>query len=128
MMVLVGLRRVILLLADASEHAVVLGFNVRPTGAVKKKSKELGYRYSYLLQLFMTLLDEVKALLGGMMSSCYFRRSHRTGRCSRNISWLEKWEPLQGVRFLMVLSRRGTLKQDLSVMVWWCLREFYIIS
>jgi translation initiation factor IF-2 len=56
-----------LTLADASEHAVVLGFNVRPTGAVKKKSKELGIEIrSY--SVIYDLLDEVKALLGGMMS------------------------------------------------------------
>ncbi len=56
-----------LTLADASEHTVVLGFNVRPTGAVKKKSKELGIEIrSY--SIIYDLLDEVKALLGGMMS------------------------------------------------------------
>jgi translation initiation factor IF-2 len=56
-----------LTLADASEHAVVLGFNVRPTGAVKKKSKELGIEIrSY--NIIYDLLDDVKALLGGMMS------------------------------------------------------------
>jgi len=56
-----------LTLADASEHAVVLGFNVRPTGAVKKKSKELGIEIrSY--SIIYNLLDDVKALLGGMMS------------------------------------------------------------
>ncbi|TET91425.1 MAG: translation initiation factor IF-2, partial [Sulfurovum sp.] len=56
-----------LTLADASEHAVVLGFNVRPTGAVKKKSKELGIEIrSY--SIIYDLLDDVKAILGGMMS------------------------------------------------------------
>ena len=56
-----------LTLADASEHTVVLGFNVRPTGAVKKKSKELGIEIrSY--SIIYDLLDDVKALLGGMMS------------------------------------------------------------
>jgi translation initiation factor IF-2 len=56
-----------LTLADASEHAVVLGFNVRPTGQVKKKAKELGIEIrSY--SIIYDLLDEVKALLGGMMS------------------------------------------------------------
>jgi len=56
-----------LTLADASEHAVVLGFNVRPTGAVKKKAKELGVEIrSY--SVIYDLLDEVRALLGGMMS------------------------------------------------------------
>lgn len=56
-----------LTLADASEYAVVLGFNVRPTGAVKKKAKELGIEIrSY--SVIYDLLDDVKALLGGMMS------------------------------------------------------------
>jgi translation initiation factor IF-2 len=53
-----------LTLADASEHAVVLGFNVRPTGAVKKKSKELGIEIR-TYSIIYDLLDEVKALLGG---------------------------------------------------------------
>jgi translation initiation factor IF-2 len=54
-------------LADASEHSIILGFNVRPTGGVKKKAKELGVEiktYSVIYEL----LDDVKALLGGMMS------------------------------------------------------------
>jgi len=54
-------------LASASEHAVVLGFNVRPTGAVKKKAKELGVEIkSY--SIIYDLIDDVRALLGGMMS------------------------------------------------------------
>ncbi|MBD3790153.1 MAG: translation initiation factor IF-2 [Campylobacterales bacterium] len=54
-------------LANASEHAVILGFNVRPTGAVKNKAKELGVEIkSY--SIIYDLLDDVKALLGGMMS------------------------------------------------------------
>ncbi len=56
-----------LTLADASEHSVVLGFNVRPTGAVKKKAKELGIEIRTYSVIY-DLLDEVKALLGGMMS------------------------------------------------------------
>ena len=56
-----------LTLADASEHSVVLGFNVRPTGAVKKKAKELGIEIRTYTIIY-DLLDEVKALLGGMMS------------------------------------------------------------
>jgi len=54
-------------LADASEHAVVLGFNVRPTGSVKKKAKELGVEI-HTYTIIYDLLDDVKALLGGMMS------------------------------------------------------------
>jgi len=56
-----------LTLADASAHSVVLGFNVRPTGAVKKKAKELGIEIR-TYSIIYDLLDEVKALLGGMMS------------------------------------------------------------
>ena len=56
-----------LTLADASEHAVVLGFNVRPTGAVKKKAKELGIEIRTYSVIY-DLLDDVKALLGGLMS------------------------------------------------------------
>jgi translation initiation factor IF-2 len=54
-------------LADASEHAVILGFNVRPTGAVKKKAKELGVQVNTYTIIY-DLLDDVKALLGGLMS------------------------------------------------------------
>jgi translation initiation factor IF-2 len=54
-------------LADASEHAIILGFNVRPTGAVKKKAKELGVEIK-TYSIIYELLDDVKALLGGMMS------------------------------------------------------------
>ena len=54
-------------LADASEHTVILGFNVRPTGAVKKKAKELGVEIR-TYSIIYDLLDDVKALLGGLMS------------------------------------------------------------
>jgi translation initiation factor IF-2 len=54
-------------LASASEHTVILGFNVRPTGSVKKRAKELGIEIrSY--SIIYELLDDVKAFLGGMMS------------------------------------------------------------
>ena len=54
-------------LADASEHSIILGFNVRPTGAVKKKAKELGVEIK-TYSIIYELLDDIKALLGGMMS------------------------------------------------------------
>jgi translation initiation factor IF-2 len=54
-------------LADASEHAVILGFNVRPTGSVKKKAKELGVEI-YTYNIIYDLIDDVKALLAGLMS------------------------------------------------------------
>ncbi|SHO81235.1 Translation initiation factor 2 [hydrothermal vent metagenome] len=54
-------------LASASEHTVILGFNVRPTGSVKKRAKELGIEIkSY--SIIYELIDDVKAFLGGMMS------------------------------------------------------------
>jgi translation initiation factor IF-2 len=54
-------------LADASEHSIILGFNVRPTGGVKKRAKELGVEIK-TYSIIYELLDDVKALLGGMMS------------------------------------------------------------
>ena len=54
-------------LADASENSVILGFNVRPTGDVKKKAKELGVEVRTYTIIY-DLLDDVKSLLGGMMS------------------------------------------------------------
>ncbi|MCK4440394.1 MAG: translation initiation factor IF-2, partial [Sulfurovaceae bacterium] len=54
-------------LADASEHAIILGFNVRPTGSVKRKAKELGVEIKTYTVIYK-LLDDIKALLGGMMS------------------------------------------------------------
>ncbi len=54
-------------LADASENAVILGFNVRPTGAVKEKAKQLGVTIK-TYSIIYDLIDEVKALLSGMLS------------------------------------------------------------
>ena len=54
-------------LANASEHAIILGFNVKPTGAVKNKAKELGVEIK-TYSIIYELLDDIKALLGGMMS------------------------------------------------------------
>ncbi|SFV66801.1 Translation initiation factor 2 [hydrothermal vent metagenome] len=54
-------------LADTSEHSIILGFNVRPTGSVRKKAKELGVEIK-TYSIIYELLDDVKALLGGMMS------------------------------------------------------------
>ncbi len=54
-------------LANASEHSIILGFNVRPTGSVKKRAKELGVEIKTYSVIF-ELIDDIKALLGGMMS------------------------------------------------------------
>ncbi|WP_457606422.1 translation initiation factor IF-2 [Nitratifractor sp.] len=62
-----GITESDVLLADASENAIIMGFNVRPTGAVKKKAQDLGIEIKSYSVIY-DLLDEVKALLGGMMS------------------------------------------------------------
>jgi len=54
-------------LADASANAIIVGFNVRPTGAVKNKAKDLGVEIK-AYSIIYDLLDDVKALLGGLMS------------------------------------------------------------
>lgn len=54
-------------LAGAGEHVVILGFNVKANSSVGQKAKELGVEiktYSVIYQL----LDDVRDLLGGMMS------------------------------------------------------------
>ncbi len=55
------------ILADASEHALIVGFNVRPTGSVKNKAKELGIEIK-TYSIIYDLIDDIKALLAGMMS------------------------------------------------------------
>ena len=62
-----GITESDVLLADASEHCYIIGFNVRPTGAVKNKAKELGVEIK-TYSIIYDLLDDAKALLGGLMS------------------------------------------------------------
>ena len=62
-----GITESDVLLADASENALILGFNVRPTGAVKKKAEDLGIEVK-TYSIIYDLIDDVKALLGGLMS------------------------------------------------------------
>ena len=54
-------------LANATKNGVILGFNVRPTGIVKEKAKTLGVEIK-TYKIIYNLLDDVKALLSGMMS------------------------------------------------------------
>ncbi len=57
-------------LASASENCVLLGFNIRPTGAVKALAKQRGIEirnYSIIYQL----LDDVTGMLTGMMAPKY---------------------------------------------------------
>ena len=62
-----GITESDVVLADASEHCYIIGFNVRPTGAVKNKAKELGVEIK-TYSIIYDLLDDAKALLGGLMS------------------------------------------------------------
>ncbi len=62
-----GITESDVLLADADENAIIMGFNVRPTGAVKKKAQDLGVEIK-TYSIIYDMIDEVKALLGGMMS------------------------------------------------------------
>ncbi|MDR2081910.1 MAG: translation initiation factor IF-2 [Campylobacteraceae bacterium] len=54
-------------LANASQNSVILGFNVRPTGAVKEKAKTLGVEIK-TYNIIYNLIDDVKGLLSGLMS------------------------------------------------------------
>ncbi|AJC84094.1 translation initiation factor IF-2 [Campylobacter peloridis] len=54
-------------LASASENSIVLGFNIRPTGDIKEHAKDKGVEIK-TYNVIYNLLDDVKALLGGMMS------------------------------------------------------------
>ncbi len=54
-------------LADASDNAVIFGFNVRPTGSVKNRAKQLGVEIK-TYSIIYDLLDDVKALLSGLLS------------------------------------------------------------
>ena len=62
-----GITESDVLLADASEHCYIVGFNVRPTGSVKNKAKELGVEIK-TYSIIYELLDDAKAMLGGLMS------------------------------------------------------------
>ncbi|EPS9402942.1 translation initiation factor IF-2 [Campylobacter upsaliensis] len=54
-------------LASASEDSIVLGFNIRPTGEIKERAKDKGVEIK-TYNVIYNLLDDAKALLGGMMS------------------------------------------------------------
>ena len=54
-------------LASASQNCVILGFNIRPTGDIKEKAKEKAVEIK-TYNVIYNLLDDVKALLSGLMS------------------------------------------------------------
>lgn len=62
-----GITESDVVLADAGEHVVILGFNVKPNSNVKQKAKELGVDIR-LYSIIYPLLDDVRDMLGGMMS------------------------------------------------------------
>jgi len=54
-------------LVDAAENAIILGFNVRPTAAIKQKAKQLGVEIK-TYSIIYDLINDVKAILSGLMS------------------------------------------------------------
>ena len=63
-----GITEADIALASASDDCIILGFNVRPTGAVKTKAKSEGVEIK-TYSIIYALLDEIKATLSGMMSA-----------------------------------------------------------
>lgn len=62
-----GISQSDIALASASANCVVLGFNIRPTGEVKELAKERGVEIK-TYSIIYNLIDDVKALLSGLMS------------------------------------------------------------
>jgi len=63
-----GITEADIALASASDDCIILGFNVRPTGAVKTKAKSEGVEIK-TYSIIYSLIDEIKATLSGMMSA-----------------------------------------------------------
>lgn len=72
-----GITESDLVLASASEGCIILGFNVRPTGAVKNKAKADGVTIN-TYSIIYDLIDDVKDALSGMMSAVI--REENTGQ------------------------------------------------
>ncbi|RBQ31056.1 translation initiation factor IF-2 [Arcobacter sp. FW59] len=72
-----GITESDIVLASASEGCIILGFNVRPTGAVKAKAKADGVEIN-TYSIIYDLLDDVKDALSGMMSAVI--REENTGQ------------------------------------------------
>ncbi len=62
-----GITKSDIALAKASENCIIMGFNIRPTGSVKEEAKKLGIEIK-TYNVIYDLIDEVKALLGGLLS------------------------------------------------------------
>ena len=63
-----GITEADIALASASDDCIILGFNVRPTGAVKNKGKSEGVEIK-TYSIIYALLDDIKLTLSGMMSA-----------------------------------------------------------
>lgn len=72
-----GITESDLVLASASEGCIILGFNVRPTGAVKNKAKADGVTIN-TYSIIYDLIDDIKDALSGMMSNVI--REENTGQ------------------------------------------------
>ena len=72
-----GISESDLVLANASEGCIILGFNVRPTGSVKQKAKADGVTINTYTIIY-DLIDDVKDALSGMMSAVI--REENTGQ------------------------------------------------
>ena len=64
-------------LAGASSDCIVLGFNVRPTGAVKQRAKAEGIQIN-TYNIIYDLIDDIRGTLSGMMSAII--REENTGQ------------------------------------------------
>ena len=72
-----GITESDLVLAGASEGCIILGFNVRPTGAVKQKAKADGITINTYTIIY-DLIDDIRDALTGMMSAVI--REENTGQ------------------------------------------------
>ena len=72
-----GITESDLVLANASEDCIILGFNVRPTGAIKSKAKADGITIN-TYSIIYDLIDDIKHTLSGMMSAVI--REENTGQ------------------------------------------------
>ncbi len=62
-------------LASASEHAIIMGFHVKPSQMVKEKAKSLGVQIASY-DVIYELIEDVKKILGGMLSPITEERIH----------------------------------------------------
>ena len=62
-----GITEADIAMASASDDCIILGFNVRPTGAVKTKAKADGVEIK-TYSIIYNLIDDIKDALSGMMS------------------------------------------------------------